>query len=73
MATVTVWVVVDADGSYTVGTDSDEANEAYERLYGVPGPRRVLCMALGVELPVVVELSGTVPAERVGPVKLTVG
>jgi hypothetical protein len=70
---VTVWVLVDSCGDYAVAKEADGLNDAYEQDIGsisdAEGLRRVK-VTLTVPLPVVVELTGTVPAD--GPAALAV-
>lgn len=64
--TVEVWIVVDSCGDYVVAKDEADLNDVYESdiqaLGDAEGLRRVK-VTLTVPLPVVVELSGTVPAD----------
>jgi hypothetical protein len=64
---VEVWVLVDANGDYAVGRDAADAREDYDNDIGNDvdemGGFRLVKVLLTVPLPVVVELSGTVPAD----------
>jgi hypothetical protein len=63
--TCELFLIVDADGNYSVGTSLDAARESHEEhmceLNGVEGFRLVK-LAVKVPLPEVVELTGDVPA-----------
>lgn len=61
--TLEVWVVVDADGDYAVGTDEETACDAFDSEVGGNHGRRVVKMSVTVPLPAVIELTGEVPAE----------
>lgn len=70
MHEISIFVIVDAEGNYAVGADIDQANDGCDDLEA--SPRRVLRLAMNVELPTLVELTANVPAEKVGPLTLTV-
>lgn len=61
---VEVWVVIDENGDYDIGPDAETATENYGNNVGdltsVNGFRTVK-VTLTVPLPVVTELTGTVP------------
>lgn len=66
-ATVEVWVVVDEDGDYAVGTGDDHAAERYREEIGdceagTRGMRRVKVL-LTVPLPAPIKLAVTAPAD----------
>jgi hypothetical protein len=63
---VEVWVIVDADGDYAVGSSMDDAGEAFDDNIGGHSPRRAVKVTLTVPKPKAVELVGTVPAEVEG-------
>ncbi len=63
-ATIELWVLVDAGGDFGFGRSGEEAAEHYEEnIGGFPGASRLVKVTLNVPLPVVVELTGDVPAE----------
>ncbi len=66
MAELEVWIVVDADGDYAVGTDEDTAVERFAEDVGGDRPTRRIKVALKVPLPAVLELVGEVSAEPEG-------
>lgn len=70
-AEIEVWVVVDSDGVYGVGIDQDVAQTDFDNSDG-SGPTRLIRLKLTVPLPKVIEVTGTVPNEDGGEVKLTV-
>lgn len=66
--TLDVWVVVDEQGDYAVGTTDEHAAERYREEIGEPdagtlGFRRVK-VAVSVPLPEAVELAVSVPADE---------
>ncbi len=65
--TIQVYVVVDEDGDYAVGTDEDEARENYEASYSAPS-RRLVCVELDVEKPTMVTVKGKLPMSGQGVV-----
>ena len=62
MKTLSIFVMVDGDGNYTVGTEQKEAVEAFEENIGIDGPTRMIELRLEVELPAATVLTGVVPA-----------
>jgi len=64
MCEIEVWVVVDANGDYGVGKDSDLAFTNYRDDIGEPdGATRLVKVLLKVPTPKPVELVGVVPEE----------
>ncbi len=71
--TIELWVIVDAGGDFGFGRSGEEAAEHYEEnIGGFPGASRLVKVTLNVPLPVVTELTGDVPADMGGKVKLEV-
>jgi hypothetical protein len=62
---VKIWVIVDADGVYRVGTCAQEAADTYDADFNrsLDCPTRMVKVVLVVPLPSVPTLTGTVPAE----------
>lgn len=73
-ATIEVWAVIDENGDSAVGRDQAEALASYDEHIGRdddnPVGLRFVKATLTIALPVVVELTGVVPAE--GPATLAV-
>ncbi|MFO0823028.1 MAG: hypothetical protein U0792_07895 [Gemmataceae bacterium] len=63
---VEVWVVVDEDGDYAVGKDSEAASEAFEADIGSSAERglRRVKVTVKVPLPKPLEVVGTVVEEE---------
>jgi hypothetical protein len=74
MATVQVYLVVDADGDYGVGRDEDKAAESYRDDINDAycGPMRSICLELEVEPAVVEVLTASIPAGARGKISLVV-
>ena len=65
MLDVEIWVCVDANGDYAVGTDAAACEERFAEDVGTDPEvgRRVVRVVLKVPTPAVPTLTGTVPAE----------
>jgi hypothetical protein len=73
-STFSLVLLVDANGEYAVGKDSESAIEAYENdigSLGESGGFRLLNLEVKAPLPEQVELTGTVPAAE-GKATLTI-
>jgi|HubBroStandDraft_6_1064221.scaffolds.fasta_scaffold251313_3 hypothetical protein len=60
-----VWILVDADGNHSVGTDAERARGDYTDQIGALEETegfRMVKVTLTVPMPVVPELTGSVPA-----------
>jgi hypothetical protein len=65
MATTTqveVWVMVDQDGDYDVGTSEELARENYDGNIGGDAARRLVKLLLTVPLPEPLVVTGVIPA-----------
>lgn len=65
-ATCEIFVCIDSEGQYAVGTDADLARQAYEEDVGCLNEQdgfRLVKVTLTVPLPKAVELTGTVPSD----------
>ena len=58
---IEVWIVMDADGDYTVGTSESDACEAFDENLGGYGPRRVVKLIAHMTPPVVEETTLDIP------------
>lgn len=61
--TVDVFVVIDSNGDYAVGGNDDAALENFDNEVGGDRPRRIVKLNVTMRLPVVTEVSVTVPDE----------
>jgi len=68
MQDVEVFVMVNGDGEYEVGTSDTEAQERFEENCTTEGGRRLIKITLKVPLPEVVEIEGEVPDTEGTPV-----
>ena len=66
---VLVWLVVNEDGDYEVGTTRDDGLESFADQVGTQGPLSVICLTVNLCLPeertAVVTLADDVPTEIV--------
>ena len=58
-----VWILMDADGCYGVGTDAGYAEDDYDEGHGTNPARRLICLNVHVEQPTLTEVDVSVPAE----------
>ncbi len=76
MATIKVFVFVDGDGDYGIGTDAESARDHYTENVSndVPMCSRTLEITLEVPEPQPIQLAATIPADSIGnvPVKMTI-
>lgn len=75
MATIELWVRVDENGDFGMGTDADTADEQYgENVGSLDGlSSRLVCVKLEVELPTALELTGEAPMLGEGGKLVAVG
>lgn len=70
---VELWVLVDSDGNYSVGSSEDDCNQRFEDEIGtVQGNRRLYSLLLTVPDPKPVTLRATLPAEPAETLTLNV-
>ncbi len=73
MVSAEVWLVIDQDGCYEVGTTAAEATERYEESVGALADAqgfRTVCLTVQVPAPVLIECAVDVPAEGAAVVKV---
>ncbi len=73
MIEIEVWVKVNENGEYEVGTSGDEAKDRFEENIGDDGTQgmRFVKLTVKVPLPVTIEISGEVEtAEEPGELKV---
>jgi hypothetical protein len=71
---VEVFVMLDENGDYVVADNGDSLDEKYAEEHGETNlARRVVKLNLKIQLPEIVEVSATIPADAAGEVALTVG
>jgi hypothetical protein len=71
-ATLEIYVLVDSDGNYSVGTDQDACQDKFEEDNGGHLPNRLIRIMLDTPLPEVTVLSGKVPPAATGDGSLTI-
>ena len=73
MHEVQIWVLVDENGEYAVAAAEEDLESAYEDAVSAGSglSRRVVKVTLKVPVVSVVELSGTVPNEGAGELKVS--
>jgi hypothetical protein len=61
-----VWVMVDADGDYAVGSTNEETEERFDDEVGGTAPRRLVKITMRLPRPRAIELVVQVPDEHQG-------